>query len=246
MLCVFPLLSRRVVLVLEEGITFLTLEHFGQPGSGLPPVERLGQAHGGKRGRYGAPAHEAEERSEVSRGCEARHEQSSQARLEVIVQYRQPVGELQVVYHAREVGDLSHVRLVASRYDDVVHHEALPGREPYLDLPAGDLPTLFHRGVRPAVDGWFFQAGGEPRLQLQPALGPEPLGDRLAFFGGKVPEPARRACCRARKPSASRPRAARYRRSWRTRPWPTRTAPITRSGTWARLSLSSTAADLRI
>src|SRR5215204_1884799 len=79
MLCVFPLLSRRVVLVLEEGITFLTLEHFGQPGSGLPPVERLGQAHGGKRGRYGAPAHEAEERSEVSRGCEARHEQSSQA-----------------------------------------------------------------------------------------------------------------------------------------------------------------------
>jgi hypothetical protein len=57
-------------------------------------VEYLCQTRSGKLGRHRATAHKAKKWSEVSSGRETRYEQAPKARLKVLVQNRESVGEL--------------------------------------------------------------------------------------------------------------------------------------------------------
>src|SRR5919107_4402431 len=119
--------------------------------SGRPRRLRPHQFLDGEGGGRHAAAHEPEERAEVPRGGEAGYEQTWQARLEVIVQDWEAVGELHVFHDPREVGDLVHVGLVAGREHDMVHHEALTGRETDVYF-ASFFPALLDRGVWVAAD----------------------------------------------------------------------------------------------
>ena len=65
-----------------------------EPRLNLRLVEHLRQTLSGERGRHRAAAHEAEKRSEVPSSRETRYEQALKARLEVLVQNGESVGEL--------------------------------------------------------------------------------------------------------------------------------------------------------
>src|SRR5450755_4301218 len=102
---------RQPLTAVSEAVTCAGVVATGCRKTGRSPTPR--QSASDEFGRCGTALREAEERAEVPRGRKARQVQAGEARLEGLVEHREPVGNLDAVEHSGEIRHPADIRLVA-------------------------------------------------------------------------------------------------------------------------------------